>query len=153
VYENTKASGFLSAEEYKKILELTPVATVDFVIVHEGAFLLGKRKNKPAEGQWWVPGGRIMKGEKQLVALKRKLKEETGMSPASVKFVGVFDAIFPDSAFGPSTHSITNLYLVKPKSIKPLGLDSQHNEFGWFKKIDSKWHPYLKEQLRAAGFK
>lgn len=138
---------------YKKLLEYTPVPTVDFVVVHNGLFLLGKRKNKPAQGEWWVPGGRIWKGETQMTALKRKLKEETGMSPATVKFVGVFDAMFPDSMFGTSTHSITLLYLVKPKSIKSLGLDYQHGEFKWFKKIDPKWHPYIKEQLRSAGFK
>lgn len=138
---------------YKKLLEYTPIPTVDFVVVHNGSFLLGKRKNKPAQGEWWVPGGRIWKGETQMTALKRKLKEETGMSPATVKFVGVFDAMFPDSMFGTSTHSITLLYLVKPKSIKSLSHDYQHGELKWFKKIDPKWHPYIKEQLRSAGFK
>ena len=138
---------------YKQVLKHMPVATVDFVIVHGGAFLLGIRKNKPAKGQWWVPGGRIWKGETQSVAIKRKLEEETGMSAASVKFVGVFDAMFPDSMFGTPTHSITLLYRVTPTSISSFRPDFQHGELKWFKKIDPKWHPYLKAQLRAAGFK
>lgn len=140
-------------EFYKKLLQFTPVPTVDFVVVHDGQFLMGLRKNKPARGQWWIPGGRIWKGETQAMAIKRKLKEETGLVPASVKLVGVFDAMFPDSMFGVSNHSITTVYRIKPKTIKVLKKDSQHGEFQWFKKIDPKWHPYVKEQLRAAGFK
>jgi colanic acid biosynthesis protein WcaH len=143
----------LSDKDYKRIVASMPIATVDAVLVWRGSFLLGKRKNKPAQGEWWIPGGRIMKGESQQQALERKLREETGLSIASSKFIGAFDALFPESAWGVPAHCITLLYVVRPRGIRGLQLDSQHGEFQWFKKIDRGWHPYLKAQLAAAGFK
>ncbi len=142
----------LSDRVYKKVVASLPIATVDAVLVWRGSFLLCKRKNKPAQGEWWIPGGRILKGESQQQALERKLREETGLSIASSKFIGAFDALFPESAWGVPAHCITLLYVVRPKRVGELRLDSQHGEFHWFKKIDSSWHPYLKQQLSAAGF-
>ena len=143
----------LSAAAYRSIVATMPIATVDAVVVWRGSFLLGRRNKKPAQGRWWVPGGRILKGETQQKALARKLREETGLSIKSSSFIGAFDALFPDSHWGVAAHCIKLLYLVQPRSITKLQTDAQHGEFRWFKKIDPSWHPYLKQQLLAAGFK
>ena len=139
---------------YAQVVKYMPITTVDFLITNNtGQFLLGYRKNKPAQNQWWIPGGRVWKGETQAQAIKRKLKEETGLTAKNATFVGVFDPMFKDSAFKVPTHCISLMYAIEPATLKTLRRDSQHGELRWFKKIDPKWHPYLKKQLRAAGCK
>jgi colanic acid biosynthesis protein WcaH len=40
--------------------------SVDLVLVRDGReVLLGLRTNRPAQGSWFVPGGRILKNEKR----------------------------------------------------------------------------------------
>ena len=48
---------------YKMILEWMPIPTVDAIITFEGKFLLLKRNKPPVKGEWWLPGGRVRKGE------------------------------------------------------------------------------------------
>ena len=50
-------------EKYKYILEVMPVACVDIIIVHNKKIFIAKRKNEPARGEWFIPGGRILKNE------------------------------------------------------------------------------------------
>lgn len=138
---------------YAQVVKYMPITTVDFLIINRGRFLLGYRKNKPGQNQWWIPGGRVWKGETQAQAIKRKLKEETGLTAKKAAFVGVFDQVFKDSAFKVPTHCISLMYAIEPTTLKTLQRDSQHRELRWFKKINSEWHPYLKKQLRAAGCK
>ena len=66
----------LPQKEYKRILEVMPIITVDGIIMHNGKFLLLKRANKPLQGRYWTPGGRVYKGERLAEAFKRKMKEE-----------------------------------------------------------------------------
>jgi len=66
----------INPELYKKINETMPITAVDIILVKDGKFLLGKRNNKPVQNKWWLPGGRILKGELLKNAVKRKVKEE-----------------------------------------------------------------------------
>ena len=70
---------------YKKIHALMPIPCVDIVIVHNGAVLLGLRNNKPAQGTYWFPGGRVLKGETLFEAAQRKTKQETGLNIKIIK--------------------------------------------------------------------
>jgi len=131
-----------------------PIPCADIVIVSRGKFLLGKRKNKPAQGKWWLVGGRINKGEHLRHAALRHVRIETGIPNAViVKLLGAGEGFFRGSAQGPSSHSIGIVFLVKvpyKEIIKPA--DSENAEFAWFSKIDKKWAPYVKEMLGLAGF-
>ena len=49
--------------EYKAILANIPIVCVDLIIINDGKFLLLKRDNEPAKGEFWFPGGRILKLE------------------------------------------------------------------------------------------
>ena len=55
----------LSDELYSQIVANTPTACVDVVCqrVEDGRLLLFLRRDAPAAGVWWWPGGRIFKGE------------------------------------------------------------------------------------------
>src|SRR3989339_1730756 len=104
---------------YKKIQEVLPICCVDVVILNKNKeFLLLKRKNEPAKDQWWVPGGRIKKGEKTEKAVLRKVKEETGLNIKIKKMLGVKETIFKKGFFGNSVHTLNIIFLAKAKSNK-----------------------------------
>ena len=43
------------------IINATPLVAVDLIIENRNKeILLGKRVNRPAQGYWFVPGGRIL---------------------------------------------------------------------------------------------
>ena len=69
---------WIPASTYRAFLERMPIACVDIAIVHRGAVLLVKREDAPAKGQWWVPGGRVHKGETMRETAGRKALEEVG---------------------------------------------------------------------------
>jgi len=50
---------FLSQEDFATVVRSTPLISIDLVVENErGEFLLGQRTNRPAQGYWFVPGGR-----------------------------------------------------------------------------------------------
>ncbi len=144
---------YIEPELYKKIIGVMPIPCVDAVIVSGNSFLLGERANKPAKGQWFVIGGRVIKGESLKAAIKRHVKTETGVSRLEIKkFLTTKATIFKDSAQGPSAHGINSVFLVEVKS-KKIVATKENKKLKWFSSIDKKWHPYVKEVLNLAGFK
>lgn len=130
-----------------------PIACVDAIVVRNGSFLLVKRTNKPAQGAWWFPGGRVLKGEFLVDAVKRKVKEEIGLDVMIKQNLGCKETLFPDGPFGEPTHTINIVYLCSPlDSSKEIELDAQSEVFEWFTNIDHDWDPYVKEFLLSAGF-
>jgi colanic acid biosynthesis protein WcaH len=145
--------GFIPPKEYRKILEKIAIPCVDLVIHVDGKFLLHKRTNQPAKGKWWVPGGRIYKGETNEKAALRKSLEETGMKVKIEKFIGVKETMFGKGPFGMGkVHTINIQYLVKPVSGKfHVKIDSQASEFKIFNKIEKSWDPYVKDIIKKSG--
>ena len=129
---------------YKKILEVMPIPTVDAIIVHNGKFLLLKRNNPPVKGEWWLPGGRIRKGEQLEEAVKREVREETGLECKIIRQVGVINQIFPEC------HTVSIYYLVKSES-GDVKLNREHSGYRWVSKLPENSHPYLKTMIRNAG--
>ena len=139
---------------YRKIVAVMPIPCVDAVIVSGGKFLLGKRSNKPAQGKWWLPGGRVRKGETLVKAIHRKVREETGFNTMRiVRMLGTDQTMFSKSAFGSSAHTINTVFLVTVPSRMLKRHDFQHQKFSWFVHINTSWHPYIRTMLKEAGFK
>ena len=61
---------------YNKIIDVIPIICVDGFIIKDSKILLLKRTNYPALGEWWVPGGRVLKNESLDSAIIRKIKDE-----------------------------------------------------------------------------
>lgn len=59
-------------------------------------FLIIKRGNKPYKDMWSIPGGKVNFGEHMIDALKREIKEETGLEIEVVKHICTFDEILKD---------------------------------------------------------
>lgn len=128
---------------YEIVLKKMPIPTVDAVVVHEGRFLLLKRNNPPVKNEWWLPGGRVRKGESLEEAIKREVLEETGLKCKIIRQIGVINQIFPEC------HTISICYLVEPENID-VKLDSEHSDYRWVTRIPKDSHPYLKEMIEKA---
>jgi ADP-ribose pyrophosphatase YjhB (NUDIX family) len=124
-------------------MKLMPIASVEAVIVIDQALLFLRRKNHPAKGQWWFPGGRIHKDESLEEALNREIKEETGLEMSSCKLINVYSRVFPER------HDITIAYLCKCREGK-ITLNNEHSEHKLFRNIPIDLHPYLSETIQDA---
>jgi ADP-ribose pyrophosphatase YjhB (NUDIX family) len=71
-----------------------PFVGVGGVVIHRNRALLIRRGGEPLKGEWSIPGGLIEVGESLETALRRELKEETGLDVEPVEIVEVFDRIF-----------------------------------------------------------
>jgi len=125
---------------YELITDFIPIASVEAIISKGNSLLFLRRKNSPAKGQWWFPGGRIRKGETLEEALYREVKEETGLEVIKSELVNVYSRIFDER------HDITIAYYCKCKPDK-IKLNNEHTEYKHFKKPPKNIHPYLKQVI------
>jgi 8-oxo-dGTP diphosphatase len=105
---------------------VTPLLTVDALIVFEGKLVLIKRKYPPFEDCFALPGGFVELGETVEDAAVREAKEETGLDIELVKLLGVYS----DPARDPRGHTVSVCYLAK--GIGTLKADSDAKDIGIF---------------------
>ena len=132
----------LNSDEMMAVIELTPLVSIDLVIVNaQNEVLLGMRVNEPARSFWFVPGGRICKNETLSVAFQRISKTELGfpLKISQGRLMGAYDHIYESNRFGKSgltTHYVALGYLVRiDRDLKPVQ-DQQHDSFEWRKMDD-----------------
>lgn len=143
---------FLSKDTFTTVLDSTPLVSVDLVVENtEGKVLLGERKNRPAQGYWFVPGGRIFKGESLADAFKRLTLAELGQEflITGASLLGPFDHFYTDSVFGdsPATHYVAIAYRLPVQSLGNLP-EEQHSCYRWFSNeellLDDRVHKHTK---------
>jgi ADP-ribose pyrophosphatase YjhB (NUDIX family) len=66
------------------------------VIVRDGSVLLGRRANDPGRGRWDLPGGFLQEGEEAEDALRREVREETGLELDHLAFLGTWNESYWD---------------------------------------------------------
>lgn len=132
---------YLDKNKFKFIVANTPLISIDLIIKNEwNQFLLGLRKNRPAQESWFVPGGRVLKGESLDKAFERLTAAEIGNAFALQKaeFRGVFQHFYDDSVMSKtiSTHYVVLAYELSVK-LSDLNLpEEQHSDYKWFKTLD-----------------
>jgi colanic acid biosynthesis protein WcaH len=90
----------LSHDELAGVVKKTPLVSIDLVVKNNrGEILVGLRKNEPARGFWFVPGGRILKDERIAEAFARIGHDELGIDLAfeDARFLGVFEHLYPNN--------------------------------------------------------
>jgi colanic acid biosynthesis protein WcaH len=126
---------WLDEETFKCVVAHTPLVAIDLIVENKkGKILVGRRKNSPAKGYFFVPGGRIFKNETIKEAFKRITFQEIGkeIDIALATFLGVFEHFYEESFFGDeiSTHYIVLAY--KLQIFDDLSLPFiQHIEYLW----------------------
>ena len=130
---------------YRKIVDVIPILCVDVVIRDKDRFLLVKRANEPVRGRWWVPGGRVLKGETITTAAKRKMKEELGINVKLLEPLGYYEKHFKKNEFGLESgiHTVSIVVLAKLLSSK-VKLDNQSSAWRFSKSLprDFKVKPF-----------
>jgi len=81
-----------SSREYPE----RPVVGVGGVIVDRERTVLIRRGTEPLLGQWSIPGGTIEIGETIEDAVRRELREETGLEVRVLQLIELFDRIYMD---------------------------------------------------------
>jgi 8-oxo-dGTP diphosphatase len=70
-----------------------PEVAVGAVVVRDRRLLLIQRGRGVAVGRWSLPGGRVEPGEHLAEALRRELREETGLDVAVGELCGIAERI------------------------------------------------------------
>jgi phosphoglycolate phosphatase-like HAD superfamily hydrolase/ADP-ribose pyrophosphatase YjhB (NUDIX family) len=118
----------------KEILKKTtanskPVVTVGALIFNEENKVLLVQTHKWSN-LWGIPGGKIKYGEPSEEALKREIKEETGLDIHSIQFVMVQDCIHSDE-FYRDEHFILLNYVCKFSSSENVRLNEEAHNYVW----------------------
>ncbi|GGC97308.1 GDP-mannose mannosyl hydrolase [Halopseudomonas salina] len=150
---------WLPDDTFRTVIASTPLFSMDLIIRNpEGRLLLGKRTNRPAQGFWFVPGGRVMKNETLDTAFGRLTQTELGVviPRSSASLLDLYEHFYDDCVFGeaPDTHYVVAGYLLDLADQSLLDLPkSQHNEFKWWSPSeminDNSVHQHSRDYLAA----
>ncbi|KAB2964119.1 NUDIX domain-containing protein [Zoogloea sp.] len=129
-----------SRERFVELVRALPLVSVDLVLVRDRReVLLGLRTNRPAQGSWFVPGGRILKDERRADALARVAARELGIADVHALqpgFLGPFEHFYPDCFAGDngvSTHYVVLAHRIDvPAGFEIPGCDEQHEALRWW---------------------
>lgn len=147
-------TGRLSTERFRAAVDMLPLVSIDLLVRDpRGRYLLGLRGNPPAQGRWFVPGGRVRKGEPLARALERLAGEELGMAlpPARWRLRGVYEHFYDVNFAGESgmpTHYVVLAYQTQlPAGPLAAALPAtQHLGYRWDTPedaaADADVHPY-----------
>lgn len=130
----------LPVHEFAQVIDRTPLVSLDLLVENgQGEFLLGLRTNRPAQGFWFVPGGRVRKGETLAQAFERLTLAELGQtfSLQDAAHQGLYEHFYSDNVFADapayehmSTHYVVNAFKLKIGTDYVLPL-KQHSAWRW----------------------
>jgi len=127
----------LPYEEFMSIYKKVPRLGVDVILKTDKGVLLTKRVVEPHKGEWHLPGGTVLFGEKLVETTKRVAKEELGIGIKIIKFLGIIEYSIKNES---GRHTVTIEHLVQQESGEIRGSD-QGEEIGFFKVIPNNMHP------------
>jgi 8-oxo-dGTP diphosphatase len=90
-----------------------PILGVGAIIEDRGRVLLVERGQEPLKGTWSLPGGAVEVGERLKDAIRREVREETGLEIEPVSVAEVFERIMPDAAGRTEYHYVLIDYFCK----------------------------------------
>ena len=146
---------FLSHDDLRSVIRLSPLAAVDLVIRNaKNQALLGFRNNEPAKGYYFVPGGMILKNERIADAFARILKNETGFSARieDARLLGAFEHFYENNRFGEpgyNTHYVVVGYELKLADAATPKMDAQHSDLRWWTQSELLDSPQVHDNAKA----
>ena len=142
---------WLSDDEWATIVRNVPIVSVDLVVLTDDGVVLAKRTNEPAKGEWFVPGGRVRKGERLEDAVHRVAKEELGIEVEIVESLGAYEHLYGESDVDRSggKHYLANGFVVRGESVE-FTIDDQHGDVQVFEEIPNNLHQYVEKYVQDA---
>jgi mutator protein MutT len=87
---------------------------VGALIIRRGRVLLAERGHEPLKGVWSLPGGVVEVGETLETAIRREVREETGLEVKVTRLFEIFERIMPDEKGRSEYHYVLLDYLCRP---------------------------------------
>src|SRR6266480_1470427 len=75
-----------------------PLVGVGALIFQRGKILMAQRGKEPLKGWWSLPGGALETGESLQAAVRREVREETGLEVEPQGVFEIFERIMRDEA-------------------------------------------------------
>lgn len=146
---------WLPEETWETIVQHSPIVSVDLVVLADDGVVLGKRRNEPARGEWFVPGGRVHKGERLEAAVARVGRAELGVAVDILERIGVYEHLWEagDVADAGGKHHVPVAYTVRVVEGE-LDADDQHEVVEAFAsgELPDNLHPYVEEYLSDSSY-
>lgn len=147
-------TGPLPADQWLEVVARAPLISIDLIVRDpQQRILVGLRRNEPAAGFWFVPGGVIRKNETLDAAFARVTHAELGRSFArcDATLLGVFDHHYRENFLrtpGIGTHYVVlahGLVLTEPPELPA----DQHDDWRWMTPVELREHPRVHPYTRA----
>jgi len=130
-------TALLDQTDFRFIVRHAPLVSIDLLVTDaNGRVLVGHRSNPPAQGYWFVPGGRVRKNEALAQAFERVTLAELGQcfSIHDAHFKGVYEHFYAEDFTGSAeagTHYVVLAYAlcVEAESLKLPA--EQHDAYRW----------------------
>ena len=147
----------LPLNEFLEVVARAPLVSIDLIVRDAaGRILLGLRRNAPARGCWFVPGGCVYKNEPLDQAYTRIVRDELGVMAqrADARLLGIFEHLYDENAGdqpGFGTHYVV-LGHAWPEGLMVAPPPEQHSEYRWLAVAalldDPLVHEYTKAYFR-----
>lgn len=144
--EHIEGVGFVENEVYRKAVANLPICCVDIFLFNpiQKEYLMVFRKDPPAENTWWLPGGKLNKGESFFDCCQRKCFKEVGLKVTPQKKLGSAATLFPNSMWGTQTHTVNTFVLATLDDKQSPKLDQTSEQWEWKPLSSTPNDPYLK---------
>ena len=90
-----------------------PLVGVGAILLNRDRILMAQRGKEPLKGLWSLPGGALETGESLADAVRREVREETGLEIRPLGVLEVFERILRDTNGEPEYHYVLIDYLCR----------------------------------------
>jgi colanic acid biosynthesis protein WcaH len=161
--------GFIHPDKYAKVVESTTLTSVDIIVIVGGKFVLvGKRRNYPAKGKWFLPGARFGKNVKIEEAVRDTIADEIGIKinynllDRLKSCEHIYHTNFSGEPEKFGTHYIVQPFVYRVDRLDQDDLEKisyhmskQHDEYRWMSisdlLLDKDVHTYTKNYFRLGN--
>lgn len=143
-------SEWIPDDEWETIVSNVPIVSVDLLVECPEGIVLGKRSNKPAKGEWFVPGGRIHKNERLVEAVHRIANDELGVDVDIRESLGAFEHFYGTSDVGRTKHYVAHGFHVWSDQSE-FRIESQHHKIKIYESPPTNLHKYVNSYLESVG--
>lgn len=151
----------LPQAQWLQVVERTPLVSIDLILQDAGGrVLLGLRRNQPARGFWFVPGGVIRKDETLDQAYARIALTELGWHAQrdQARLLGVYEHFYDNNfaeAAGVRTHYVVLAHRCRLDHLPQRPADAQHESLCSLTPAEllasDRVHPYTKAYFQPAA--